>query len=178
MHEEKDPGLKKAILFYSIELFVFAAIFLVIGILRITQVLTPWNKSDNSRLIPTIITLVGGVLVIGNFIWTLVSKKHRKMTAIQDVAMTLPIGLAFIVIDIIYFINKDLIGYQAYNAIVGGAFCYLGAIYIFQGVYHYFHPLTAIIEAAEADRLAAIEEAREQQELAKSFEDEDDEEDQ
>ena len=71
----EDKGFKKYKLIYSGELLLIAVVFLVLGILKLTGVMT----SKQPRIaIFNWITIFGGLWIITDLIWTLVSKKRRN----------------------------------------------------------------------------------------------------
>jgi hypothetical protein len=157
--KERKPlePLKQAKLIYSGELMLFALAFIVLGILRLVGVISP---SGTMRDIFLWITLVGGFLVIGNFIWTLVSPKHRKTITILDASLTLPVALFFIVMNI-YQLISGKVDQGIYNIYMGIIFVYFGCDYLFQSIYHYYKPVQALLDAVELDaKMQEEEEAK------------------
>ena len=136
-------NLKKAKLTYSITLLIFGVIFIVLGILKLTGI---WTSEGVRRIIFNIITIIGSSWIIIDFFWTLFSKKRREKKGVVDKIITLPAGLFLLTFDILCFsgVIKDEIAHY----FVGGIFLYLSLAYIFQAIYHYYHPLPDILEAA------------------------------
>lgn len=135
---------KKAILLYSGELLLIGLVFGVLGILMLLGV---YQSSDTRRQIFVWVTLIGGFLTIGDFFWTLFSKKHRQKSSLLDKSLVLPAGITFITYDLYVLItgaNPTL-----HRFVVGSVFCYIFVTYIFEAVYHYFHPLAALLESDE-----------------------------
>ena len=87
----------KTKLVYSGELIIIAIVFLVLGILKIVDVM---KYNEQRRLIFNYITLVGGVWVISDFIWMLLSKKRRAKNCLLDKILNLPLGIYLLIFDI------------------------------------------------------------------------------
>jgi hypothetical protein len=137
----KMSETKKAILFYCGELFIISLVFGVLGILMLLGV---YQSSETRRQIFVWLTLVGGFLMFGDFFWTLFSKKHRQKSSLLDKILILPSGIAFISYDLYFLISGANATLHRY--VVGSVFCYIFVIYVFEAVYHYFHPLAALLE--------------------------------
>jgi hypothetical protein len=146
--KKKIDALTQAKLIYSGELGLFAVLFIVLGILRMVGIISP---SGNFRNVFLYITLVGGFLAIGNFVWSCVSPKHRKTVSRVDAALTLPIAVFLIVIDIIQLVN-GLTEQGLYNIYMGVIFVYFGLDYTYQAIYHWFKPSEAILEIVEESK--------------------------
>ena len=69
----------------------------------------------------------------------LFSKKRRKKNSLLDKVLVLPSGTFLIGYDLYVLITQDdgIISY-----VMGGVFIYLAAVYLFEGIYHWFvtHP--------------------------------------
>ena len=138
-----DP-VKKVKLIYSGELLLFAILFLVFGILRITQVM-PYKETR--RIVFNWITIFGAWWGIIDLTWALFSKKRRARVCLLDKFLVLPLSCFIITFDFISLIAKptnDLF----YILSIGSAFLYISAIYLFQAIYHYFKPIPGLIEEA------------------------------
>ena len=89
--KKKLDDLTKAKLIYSGELLIFSIIVIVLGILKITNVL---NISKSSKIWYTyffvILTFCGGIWFVVDFIWTLKSEKRRKKSSLVDKITLLP----------------------------------------------------------------------------------------
>ena len=159
--KKKMDDLTKAKLLYSGELMIFAVIFLVLGILKFTNVLT--SKDWMRFYIFPYLTLAGGIWFIVDLIWTLVSKKHRAKTSLIDKFIVMPASFALIGFDIYLFVvgptNADELIYRYFTASV---FTYLSLVYAFQAIYHYFRPLQTIIDAVQ--KAESVEEEKPAQE--------------
>lgn len=142
--EKMDP-VKKAKLVYSGEFLLIAIVFIVLIILKFTDVL----RSDNfiKSTIFNFVTLVGGLLIIGDFIWATLSKKRRSRTCYLDKCIHLPIGIYLLTYDIISLVNWNAnyyLGIEAYSWFKYGViivFIYIAIDYTFEGIYHYFYPI-------------------------------------
>jgi hypothetical protein len=137
----KMSETKKAILFYCGELLVISLVFGVLGILMLVGV---YQSSETRRQVFVWLTLVGGFLMFGDFFWTLFSKKHRQKSSLLDKILILPAGITFISYDLYVLITGANATLHRY--VVGSVFCYIFVIYVFEAVYHYFHPLAALLE--------------------------------
>lgn len=143
--KKKMDDLTKAKLIYSGELGLFAILFLVLGILMLLKV---YQSTPTRRTIFVWVTLFGGAFLIGDFLWTLLSKKHRKKASLLDKTLTLPSGITLIAYDLYTLIsgvqNEDLHRY-----VVGSVFLYIALIYAFEALYHYAHPIPGLVDAAQ-----------------------------
>lgn len=139
-----DKQIKKIKLIYSGELLLFSVVFIVLGILELLAVI---KLSERFQLIFKIVTLVGATWLVTDFIWVLLSPKRKKKNSIMDKAMLLPLALYLYVFDILGFILKPNYGY--YQIGVPIAFFYLACAYVFQGIFHYYHPVPSVIEMIE-----------------------------
>lgn len=157
MHMEKkklDP-LTKVKIMLAVEYGIFTLLFLILGILFLTKVIA---VAEWKRYVFTYVTLVGGAWVLTDFFWTLFSPKRRAKNCMLDKALMLPVGPALLVFDI-YAITQGCAETLPYYLVIGINFCYIGAVYAFQTVYHWFKPIPAVIEAAlDEDKEAKPEE--------------------
>ena len=155
MNEELEKAIKKYNRIYVIELFVIAAVVIVLATLKLLGII---GSSDTFRHIFNIITLVGSIWIVSDFIWLCLSKKRQQRNDWFDKASLLPFALALIVFDIYCLINwnNEISFFSMFVAI---AFYYIAAVYIAQGFYHLKKPSPAM-------RQAAIEEYYEKQKRA------------
>jgi len=58
------------------------------------------------------------------------------------------VGLGLFVADLTALIMGNM-PYEFYQFAMGGVFCYLGLVYAFEGVFHYFHPIPGLLEDEE-----------------------------
>lgn len=147
--KKKLDALTKAKLIYSGELIIIAIIFLVIAILKITKVI-PTNATRH--LVINWITLFGGLWVITDFIWALVSKKRRPKISLLDKCLHLPAGLYMVTFDLYCIISQT----KDENILRFGfpiAIMYLCASYIFEGFYHFYHPIPGILAAVTEEEV-------------------------
>ena len=165
--KKKMSDFDKAKLIYSGELVLFAVVFLVLGILIMTHVI---SLSKNYRYIFTFLTLGGGVFIISDFIWLCCSKKRQKKNSFLDKALVLPVGVALIVIDLISIISGiEKMPYEYFQYCCSSIFLYVALVYAFQGIYHYKVPAKALVYAYE------IEKKKEELEEQKKLENKDEE---
>ena len=161
MAKKKMSDETKVKLIYTIELLIFAVVFIVVATLKITRVL---NTRDVVRLIFNIITILGGTWMIVDFIWTLCSKKKRMKNSLLDKSLFLPLGIYLITFDIICLVNASLRTGDFFLYMTVGAFYYIAACYIFEAIYHFFKPIPSIVAAIEeVKRRNAEAELEEQQ---------------
>ena len=147
--KKKLDALTKAKLIYSGELIIIALVFLVIAILKITKVI-PTNETRH--LVINWITLFGGLWVITDFIWALASKKRRPKISLLDKCLHLPAGLYMVTFDLYCIISQT----KDENILRFGfpiAILYLCACYIFEGFYHFYHPVPGILAAVTEEEV-------------------------
>lgn len=161
--KKKIDNLTKAKLFYSIELGVFAVVFITIAILKFFDVIT-FSERYRQWVFP-IVTLLGGTWFIIDLIWALNSKKHREKSSLFDKWLIAPASLATIAFDIYLLVNGPLnVDYIIFKTYSASLFVYIGIIYIVQAIYHFKHPLPYLVkeiqkaeEEEEKERLAELE---------------------
>ena len=142
-----DPH-KKMKLIYSGELLLFAVIFLVVAILKLTGVM---KYNETRRIIFNWITIFGGLWGITDFVWGLTSKKRRQRISLLDKALVLPLVLFIETFDFISLIAKPE-SESFYVISIGAAFLYITVIYTFQAIYHYFYPIPGLLDDEEEEK--------------------------
>lgn len=163
--EKMDP-VKKAKLVYSGEFLLIALVFIVLIILKFTDVL----RSDNfiKSTIFNFVTLAGGLLILGDFVWATLSKKRRSRICYLDKCIHLPIGIYLLTYDIISLVNWNAtyyLGIEAYSWFKYGfiiVFIYIAIDYTFEGIYHYFYPIPEFLRLE-----AEVRQEQEEERLAK-----------
>lgn len=151
--KKKMDDVTKAKLIYTIELCVFVAIALTLGILFLTKVL---DFTERRGWVLSIIGLAGGLWFVADFIWALASKKHRAISSLFDKIILFPQGIGLLAFDIFIIVNAARSGMGSFETnypglfhiIVGIAFCYLAAAYLAEAIYHWHRPLPAIVEVS------------------------------
>lgn len=161
MAKEKMSLEKKVKLIYSGELLFFAIVFFVIATLEILGII---GKREIILIIFNWVTIFGGTWMIADFIWLLCSIKRRKKNSILDKALLVPAGLYLITFDIICFTKAPLVTLEFRRLMMGIVFYYFGAIYVFQGIYHWFHPIPSLIDDIKAEEAKALEAQKEKEE--------------
>ena len=141
-----DPQ-KKIKLIYSGELLLFAVLFLVFGILRITQVM-PYRETR--RIVFNWITIFGAWWGIIDLTWALASKKRRARVCLLDKFLVVPLALFIITFDFISLIAKPA-NDMFYVVCIGSAFIYISVIYLFQAIYHYYKPIPGLFDEEEKE---------------------------
>ena len=157
----KMSAEKRTKLIYSVELIVIAIVFVVIATLEILRVM---HFRDWILIAFNWITIFGGTWMVVDFVWTFVSSKKRLKSSLLDKCLLLPLGIYLIIFDIICFAKYGFETVNSYDFrmyMMTAAFYYVAIVYIFQGIYHYYHPIPlmvqAIKEAEEAEREKALE---------------------
>ena len=135
---------KKIKLIYSAELLVFAVLFLIFGILKITGVM---GYNPTRTFILNIITLAGAAWGITDFIWAISSKKRQARISLLDKVLLLPLVCFMITFDILCFVSKHEDSFYLY--MLGSAFLYVAVIYTFEAFYHYKHPIPGLLDEDE-----------------------------
>ena len=173
---KKEPmsiALKSKLIIQG-EYLLIGLVFLTLGILKVTDVFQ--TASEVRFRIFNFVTILGGTWILIDFFWSTFSKKRRAKVDYLDKVIILPASLALTTFDIYSFVTwNDGIPSFAGKAI-GTIFIYIGVIYIFQAVYHWFRPTKALLaaiaedeKAAEEKRLAleqeALEEAKQKEEI-------------
>ena len=154
MEKQKMSIEKKTKLIYSGELLLFAIVFAVIATLEIIGVI---GKREVMMIIFNWVTIFGGTWLIADFIWVLCSKKRKARNSILDKALVVPLGIYLITFDIMCFCKLPFITMEFRRLMMAIAFYYVSAIYLFQGIYHYYFPIPSIREAIIEEEAAALE---------------------
>ncbi len=140
---------KKIKLIYSGELLLFAVIFLVFGILKITKVM---GYSETRRIVFNWITIFGGAWGIADFIWAICSKKRQQRISMIDKILLLPLAIFIMTFDFISLIAKPASD-NFYIYSVGAAFLYVAVIYTFESIYHYYKPIPGLLDDEEEPKV-------------------------
>ena len=149
-----EKQIRKIKWIYSGELLLIAVVFLVIGFLELLKVIT---IKDWVQLAFKIVTLAGAAWLIADFVWTLLSPKKRAKNSLLDKAMMLPLAPYLMAFDIVGLVTER--PYQYYQIGMPIVFFYIACAYIFQGIYHYYHPVPMVVEMI--DEAIKEEEAKE-----------------
>lgn len=143
--KKKLDELTKTKLIYSGELLIFAIVFAVLGILILVGVINVW---DWKKVAFTWVTLFGGFLLWGDFIWLLCSKKRRKKNSLLDKIFVLPSATFLIGYDLYSLIKGDD---SIVSIVMGVIFVYLACVYLFEGVYHWFKTHPGLLEEGTSE---------------------------
>ena len=170
MEKKKLSEETKVKLIYCGELAIIAIVVIVIGALKLSGIIA---TKPTRLLVYNIITTLGGVWLITDLIWALASPKRKAKSCLMDKFMVLPVGLYLLFFDIFCYIDKakgvttdDLL----VRLSVGIVLLYVGAVYIFQAIYHYFRPIPQMLEAIEEAKQAALEKEQEEQKNEENIE--------
>ena len=145
--KQKMDMLTKAKLIYSIELGVFALLFLTLAILRLTGVI---GTNATRALIFNWVTLFGGTWICVDFFWALFDKKRQKRIAMIDKIIHLPAGLYLIAFDL-YCLTAKPENDAVYQYGIASILMYLGLCYTFEALFHFKYPVPGIIEAGKEE---------------------------
>ena len=158
--KKKMDDFTKAKLIYSGELLLFGVAFLVVAILKMTNVIP---SNEKLHAVFNWITLFGGSWIIADFIWALVDKKRQKRIALIDKIIHLPVGIYLVAFDLFCLISqtKDPVVFQFG---IPSALAYLCLCYIFEAFYHYKYPVPGLLDAVKEEEKkedSSIEESEE-----------------
>lgn len=159
---------KKTKLIYTIELLFFAVVFFVIATLELLGII---GKNKIMHQVFNWVTIFGGTWMIADFLWVLLSKKRRAKNSLFDKTLLIPLGIYFIVFDILCFIKipqASLEDLSWRRMMMSFAFFYAGAIYIAQAIYHWFHPIPMLVKAIEEEKKMMEEEKAKEEEQPKT----------
>ena len=145
--KKKMDFATKAKLIYSGELLIIAIVFIVIAILKLTDVLI--YKEIRSQIFNWI-TLFGGAWVIADLIWAIVDKKRQKRICLIDKIIHAPAGIYFIAFDLYCLIAHP--SGTFYQRAIPVVLFYLAACYIFESIYHFKYPIPGLIEEEEENK--------------------------
>ena len=145
---ERMDDFTKMKLVFSGELLIFAVVFLVLGILRLTGVIQV--ADDWKRYLFPIITLCGCTWFVVDLIWALASKKHREKSSLVDKSLVVPSSILVIIFDI-YVLIKDplMVSKDFFRYFTGSLFCYFALVYVFLAIYHYYKPIKYLVKEYE-----------------------------
>lgn len=146
---EKNKEYPKEVKIYSIELAVFALIYLVLGVLILVSVIP---LKGTFRHILIYVSLVASAWFIFDFFWTLFSQKRRKKSSLFDKTLLLPAIIGVVVVDILTF----TMGFEESNDLhvyfTGAVLCYFALIFVIEAFYHLKHPLPILLEEEEEEK--------------------------
>ena len=163
--------MTKAKLIYSVELGIFAVVFLVLAILKFIGII----GTNATRLtVFNWITLFGGSWIVADFFWAMFDKKRQKRIALIDKCIHLPAGLYLISFDLYCLIAKPEITSPICRYGVPIVLSYLCLCYTFEAIYHFKYPVPGILDAVEqSDALIEQQNLEEKQEDSSKEESED-----
>ena len=138
--KKKLDELTKAKLIYSIELALFAIVFIVLGILNLLKVivLKEWRLTLFLWL-----TSIGGFILIIDLIWVLLSPKRKAKNCLLDKILLIP-SAAFLSSLSIYQLSNGISSFVYWE--LGSGFIYFGLVYAFEAIYHWFYPVPGLLE--------------------------------
>ena len=144
--KKKMSDETKIKLIYSGELVIIALIVLVISILKFTGVMP---TKQTRLLVYNIISLIGFVWIVVDFVWSIASAKRRKKTCFLDKFLMLPVAGYILFFDIACFAKVFTYESPFVQYSIAGILMYLAVIELFMAVYHWFKPVPQIQEAID-----------------------------
>ena len=142
--KKKMDFATKAKLIYSGELLIISVVFIVVAILKLTNV---FKYNETRATIFNWITLFGGLWIIADLVWAIVDKKRQKRICMIDKTIHAPAGIYLISFDLYCLINQP--SEKFYQTAIPVVLLYLAVCYIFEGIYHYKYPIPGLIEEEE-----------------------------
>ena len=142
--KKKMDFATKAKLIYSGELFIFSLAFIVIAILKLTDVI---KYNETRATVFNWITIFGGTWIIADLMWAIWDKKRQQRICLIDKIIHAPAGIYLISFDLFCLIAHP--GERFYQIGIPVALFYLAACYIFESIYHYKYPIPGLIEEEE-----------------------------
>ena len=142
--KKKMDFATKAKLIYSGELLIFAVVFIVIAVLKLTDVI---KYNEIRATIFNWITLFGGSWLIADLVWAVLDKKRQQRICLIDKIIHAPAGVYLISFDLYCLINHP--GERFYQIGIPAALIYLSLCYIVEALYHYKNPIPGLIEEEE-----------------------------
>ena len=145
--KKKMDFATKAKLIYSGELLIIAIAFIVVAILKLTDI---FKYNETRSTIFNWITLFGGAWVIADLIWAIVDKKRQKRICLIDKIIHAPAGIYLIAFDLYCLIAHP--GEVFYQRAIPVVLLYLAVCYIFEAIYHFKYPIPGLIEEEEDNK--------------------------
>lgn len=142
---KKLDEITKLKLIYSGELVVFAIVFLVLGILQLTGVMSPSTKFLN---VFKYITLIGAAYFLYDIVSAIMNPKKRAKVCWPDKISTCFIPPYLAVVDVFLFAKNEFVINNA-RLFIGPLFIAISLAYLFQGIYHWYKPLPELFEDDE-----------------------------
>lgn len=153
--KKKMDILTKAKLVYSVELGIFAIVFIVLAILKATGVM---DTNETRLRVFNWITIFGGTWIVVDFFWAIFDKNRQKRIALIDKFIHLPGGIYLIAFDLYCLIAKPAIDGPICKYGVPIVFIYLGLCYAFEAIYHFYRPVPSLLTALEEDENKVVSE--------------------
>ena len=154
---DKEKLFKKYKRIFLIEYLVIASVLLLIGFLRMFDVI---KYSENRLLVYNIITLIGVAYIIFDLCWNLRPSKRADFSLV-DKLPPLFIAIFLIVFDILVlskaYTEPNFIKYSI-SLVLITAGCYS----LFLGIYHFYKPQKMVLEAVEEAYQEALKEHEEE----------------
>ena len=154
----KEKIFKKNKTIFLLEYLVIAVVLLLVGFLRLFDVI-PY--SDKRLLVYNIVTLIGVAYVFFDTTWYIVSKKKRERSDLIDKIFPLIAAIYLLVFDILVLakINTELNFIKYSISIV--LLC-AGAVSLFLGIYHHYKPSKMLLEVVEEEYQEKLKEQEEE----------------
>ncbi len=146
MEEKKKlDEVTKTKLFYSGELVIIAIALIVVGILQVVGVM---NFSETFLHIFKFLALAGMCYFIFEIVTIIKIPKKRENVCWVDKCTVLVIPPYTFTLSMLLFFGNEFVWSNPKLFLVPLIF-YLAAVYLFQGIYHWFFPLKILFEDDE-----------------------------
>ena len=154
---DKEKIYKKYQKVFLIEYIVISAVLLLIGFLRVFDVM---KYSETRLLVYNIITLIGVAYIIFDLCWNLRKSKRKDFSPIDKIP---PLFLAaFLLVFDILVLSKTVTNLNFIKYSICGVLFSAGIYSLVIGIYHYFKPQKMFLEAVEEAYQAALQEEQEE----------------
>ena len=154
---DKEKLFKKYRLIFFIEYIAFAVILLLIGFLRMFDII---EYSEKRLMAYNIITLIGVAYIIFDLCWNLRKSKRADFSLIDKLP---PVFLgAFLLTFDILVLSKVVTDLSFIKYCISGVLLYAGCYAAILGIYHFYKPQKAVLEAVEEAYQAKLQELEEE----------------
>ena len=145
--KKKMDFATKAKLIYSGELLIIAVVFIVVAILKLTDV---FKYNATRATIFNWITIFGGTWIIADLIWAILDKKRQKRICLIDKIIHAPAGIYLVTFDLYCLIAHP--SEKFYQTAIPVVLFYLATCYIFESIYHFKYPIPGLLEEEEESK--------------------------
>ena len=145
--ENNEKIVKKVKLIFLLEYLAISVVLLLVGFLRMFDVI-PYDQ--NRLLVYNILTIIGVAYVFFDTIWFALSKKKRERSDLIDKIFPIPLAIFLLVFDILVlskvYATEGFVKYSISSILI-----YAGLFSLFLGIYHHFKPSKLVLSAIEEE---------------------------